>query len=43
MDEYQKLTKTLGNLKKIADFKNAKMIKNVENHSVVTRNYAVPY
>ena len=42
MYEYQKLTKTLESLKKIADLK--KMLKFEElKFSIVTRNYAVPY
>ena len=42
MDEYQKLTKILGKLQIL--LKNAKIReKNFKNHSIVTRNYAVPY
>ena len=46
MNEYQKLTKTLGNIKKNCR-SYQKMLKfetlKSEKHSLVTRNYAVPY
>ena len=46
MDKYQKLTKPLENLKKIANFIKKKLkfeTKKVENQSIITRNYAMLY
>ena len=43
MDEYQKLTKTLGSLKKSHILSKKAKIREAKNHSIVTRNYAVPY
>ena len=50
MDKYQKLTKTIGILKKIADFihKNAKirdikMLKTTPLLRIITRNYAMNF
>ena len=45
MDEYQKLTKALGNLKKYWRFYQKKSLnsRDTKNHSIFTRNFAVPY
>ena len=45
MDENQRLTKTLGSLKKIADFIKIlkfETLKCLKNQFIVTKNYAVP-